>query len=85
MPSGWKVAAVATVGLFGAGVAVGYVANKRGIPQEKVPRWLLKEATRQVLHAYDALQDLRPDSEPVPVEEALEEVLEEVPLGPRPL
>jgi hypothetical protein len=66
MPSGWKMAATVTVGLFGAGVAVGYVAHKRGVPQEQVPRWLLKEATRKVLRVYDALQDAR--SEPAPEE-----------------
>jgi hypothetical protein len=79
MPSGWKVAAGVTMGMFGAGVAAGYVAHKRGVPQEQVPRWLLKEATRKALHAYDAVRDLLPDAEPVPVEEALGEP----PPGPR--
>jgi hypothetical protein len=50
---------------------VGYVAHKRGIPQDQVPRWLLKEATRKALHAIDAVRELVPDAEPVPVEEAL--------------
>jgi hypothetical protein len=60
-----------TGGLFVAGVAVGYVANKRGIPQDQVPRWLVKETTRKVLHLIDAVQDLLPDQPPVPVSEAL--------------
>lgn len=60
-----------TAGLFVAGVAVGYVANKRGIPQDQVGRWLLKETTRKVLHVVDAVHDLLPDSAPVPLDEAL--------------
>jgi hypothetical protein len=71
MPSGWKMALGVTVGLFGAGVAVGYVAHNRGIPQDQLPRWLLKEATRKALHAIDAIRDLLPDAEPVPLEQAL--------------
>lgn len=67
----WQWVAGATVGLFAAGVTVGYVANKKGIPQDQVPRWLLKTATRRALHAIDALQELLPDQEPVPVSEAL--------------
>ena len=60
-----------TAGLFVAGVAVGYVANKRGIPQDQVGRWLVKETTRKVLHVVDAVHDLLPDSVPVPLDEAL--------------
>jgi hypothetical protein len=70
---GWKTAIGITAGLFAAGVAVGYVANKRGIPQEAVPRWLAKGITRRALHALDAVRDLLPDSEAVPLAQALEE------------
>lgn len=73
MSNGWKVAAVATVGLFGAGVAIGYTAHKRGIPRDRIGRWLLKEATREALRSLDALQELLPDAPPVPVEAALRE------------
>lgn len=61
-----------TAGLFAAGVAVGYVANKRGIPQDQVGRWLVKETTRKVLHVIDAVQELLPDQAPVPFADALE-------------
>ncbi len=69
----WRTAFGITTGLFVAGVAVGYVANKRGIPQHEVPRWLLKEATRKVLHAMDAVRELTPDQVPVPVADALDQ------------
>ena len=69
----WRTAFGITTGLFVAGVAVGYVANKRGIPQNQVPRWLVKETTRRVLHLVDAVRDLTPDQPPVPVDEALGE------------
>ena len=67
----WRWVAGTTVGLFAAGVAVGYVAHKQGIPQDQVPRWVLKGVTRRVLHAIDAVQELLPDQPPVPVAEAL--------------
>lgn len=70
---GWKLALGVTVGLFAAGVAVGYVANKRGIPKDQVGRWLLKEATRGVLRGVDALRELAPDGDAVPLSEALAE------------
>ncbi len=69
----WKWAVGATVGLFAAGVAVGYVANQRGIPQDQIPRWLLKGATRRALRALDLARDLLPDADPVPVGAALDQ------------
>jgi len=68
-----------TGGLFVAGVAVGYAANRRGIPREQVPRWVLKEATRAVLRVVDAVHDTLPDAPPVPVAEALERPPEDGP------
>ncbi|MBA2320557.1 MAG: hypothetical protein H0V89_05315 [Deltaproteobacteria bacterium] len=65
----WRAAAGLTVGLFAAGIAVGYVANKRGIPQDQIHRWFVKRATRRVLHAVDAIRELLPDAEPVRVTE----------------
>jgi hypothetical protein len=47
---------VTTVGLFAAGVAVGYLANKRGIPQAEIPRWLAKGLTRRALRILDAVR-----------------------------
>ena len=67
----WKLAAGITVGLFGAGVAVGYVAQQRGIPQSEIPRWLIKGVTRRALRLMDAARDALPDDVPVPVAEAL--------------
>lgn len=67
----WKWVAGITVGLFGAGVAVGYVAQKRGIPQDQVGRWLVKGAVRRVLVASDAVRDAIPNQRPVPLVEAL--------------
>jgi hypothetical protein len=72
-PIRWKAAAAVTVGLFGAGIAVGYVAHRRGVPQDQVGRWLLKEATRKALHAYDAARDWLPDGEVLRADEALGE------------
>lgn len=70
---GWRFALGATAGLFAAGVAVGYMANKRGIPQEQVPRWLVKGLTRRALHALDAVRELLPDDDGVPITEAIGE------------
>jgi hypothetical protein len=75
----WKVAAGVTAGLFGVGVAVGYAAQKRGIPQDKIGRWLLKETTRRVLRVTDAVRDALPDEPP----KRLEDALAETPPGPR--
>ncbi len=60
----WKLAAGVTVGLFGAGIAVGYAAQKRGIPQDKIARWALKGVTRRVLRLADTLRDALPDDPP---------------------
>lgn len=62
-----------TAGMFAAGVAVGYVANKRGIPQDDVPRWLAKGATRRLLRGYDALRDALPDTDGTPLAVVLSE------------
>ena len=59
----WKWAAGLTLGLFGAGVAVGYAAQQRGIPQDQISRWLLKGVTRRALVVADALYDALPDDE----------------------
>jgi hypothetical protein len=77
----WRVAAGITVGLFAAGVAVGYAAEKRGIPRDQVGRWALKEATRKVLHAYDRVRDLLPDPE---VATPLADALRQEPPRPEP-
>ena len=70
---GWKWAIGGTAGLFAAGVAVGYVANKRGIPQDDVPRWLVKGVTRRVLRAVDAIRERLPDTDGEPLAETTEE------------
>ncbi|MES2642468.1 MAG: hypothetical protein V4850_23495 [Myxococcota bacterium] len=67
----WKWVGSVTVGLFGAGVAVGYVAQKRGIPQDQVGRWLVKGVVRRALRASDALREIVPDQKPVALTEAL--------------
>jgi hypothetical protein len=69
----WKVFTGVTAGLFGAGIAVGFAAQKRGIPQDKVGRWLLKETTRRVLRVTDAVRDALPDEPPKRLAEALAE------------
>ena len=69
----WKLAAGITVGLFGAGVTVGYVAQKRGIPQDQVGRWLVKGVVRRALRAGDAIRDVLPDQKPVRLVEALDQ------------
>ncbi|MFZ5479267.1 MAG: hypothetical protein ACOZNI_21055 [Myxococcota bacterium] len=69
----WKWAVGITAGLFGAGVAVGYVAHKRGIPQDEIGRWLVKGATRRALRLYDSVRDVLPDEAPVPLARAIEE------------
>lgn len=58
---GWKLAVGVTVGLFVAGVAVGFVANKRGIPQDQIGRWFVKGVTRRALHVVDAVRDRLPE------------------------
>ncbi len=68
----WKIAGAFTLGLFGAGVAVGYAAQKRGIPQDQIGRWLLKGATRRVLRLKDAVRDALPDGPPQRLADVLE-------------
>ena len=69
----WKMAAGLTVGLFGAGVAVGYAAQKRGVPQDQIGRWVLKGVTRRVLRLTDAVRDVLPDDPPKRLADALVE------------
>lgn len=69
----WKVAGAVTVGLFGAGIAVGYAAQKRGIPQDQIGRWVLKGVTRRVLALSDALREAMPDDAPKRLADALDE------------
>ncbi len=69
----WKIAGAVTVGLFGAGVAVGYAAQKRGIPQDQIGRWLLKGATRRALRLSDAIRDALPDDDPKRIADAIAE------------
>jgi hypothetical protein len=57
----WRTAVGITVGLFAAGVALGYVAQKRGVPRDQIGRWAVKEATRKALQACDVVRDLLPD------------------------
>jgi hypothetical protein len=67
----WKVASTVTIGLFGVGVAVGYAANKRGVPQDQVGRWMLKGITRRALRLADATRELVPDDTPERITDAL--------------
>lgn len=69
----WKVAAGVTGVLFGAGVAVGYAAQKKGIPQDQIGRWLLKGATRRALRLTDAVREVLPSDLPKRLAEALAE------------
>ena len=69
----WKIAGTVTLGLFGAGVAVGYAAQKRGIPQDQIGRWVLKGVTRRVLRLTDAVRDVLPDEPPKRIAEAIAE------------
>lgn len=69
----WKTATAVTIGLFGAGIAVGYAAQKRGIPQDQIGRWLLKGITRRGLWLIDAVGDALPDDPPQPLAAALAE------------
>ena len=69
----WKVAVGVTGVLFGAGVAVGYAAQKRGIPQDQIGRWVLKGATRRALRLADAVRDVLPNEPPKRLNEALAE------------
>lgn len=69
----WKLAAGVTLTLFGAGVAVGYAAQKRGIPQDQIGRWVLKETTRRVLRLTDAVRDVLPAEPPKRLADALAE------------
>lgn len=75
----WKIAAGVTLGLFGAGVAVGIAAQKRGIPQDKVPRWLVKESLRRALRVSDLIQDALPGDPPKALAGALTEAGPEAP------
>lgn len=69
----WKIAGAVTVGLFGAGIAVGYAAQKKGIPQDQIGRWALKGITRRVLLLTDAVRDALPDEPPKRLADALDE------------
>ena len=69
----WKVVAGVTLGLFGAGIAVGYAAQKKGIPRDQIGRWLVKGATRRVLRLTDAVQGSLPDEPPQRIAAALAE------------
>ena len=69
----WKVAGAVTLGLFGAGVAVGIAAQKRGIPQDQIGRWVLKGITRQALRLGDAVRDVLPDDPPKRLADAIAE------------
>ena len=69
----WKVAAGVTLGLFGAGVAVGYAAQKKGIPQDQIGRWLLKGVTRRMMLLTDTVRDALPDAPPKRIADALAE------------
>lgn len=62
----WKIAGAVTVGLFGAGVAVGYAAQKNGIRQDQIGRWALKGITRKVLLLTDAVRDALQERSPRP-------------------
>lgn len=67
----WKLVGGVTAGLFGAGIAVGYAAQKRGIPQDQVARWLLKGVVRRALRMGDIARDMLPSTEPQLLAEAL--------------
>lgn len=67
----WKIAGAVTLGLFGAGVAVGYAAQKKGIPQDQIGRWVLKGVTRRVILLTDAVRDVLPDDPPQRIADAL--------------
>ena len=69
----WKIAGTVTLGLFGAGVAVGYAAQKRGVPQDQIGRWVLKGVTRRVLKLTDAVRDVLPDDPPKRLADALDQ------------
>ena len=75
----WKWALGITGGLFATGIAVGYAANKRGIPQDQVARWAVKGATRRVLHAWDVIRELLPDQQPIPLAAVLATPPEDTP------
>lgn len=53
------------LGIFGIGIAVGYVAHRAKVPPDQVNRWLAKRAVRKALDAYDVARDLLPDDEPL--------------------
>jgi hypothetical protein len=69
----WKVAAGVTLGLFGAGVTVGCLAQKKGIPRDQIGRWVLKGATRRILRLTDAVRDVLPNDPPRRLAESLAE------------
>ena len=74
MANSWKWVIGTASSLFVTGVAVGYLANKNGIPQEEVGRWVLKGATRRGLRLVDALRDQVPDGATVRLASALARV-----------
>ena len=57
--------------VFGVGIAVGYAARQRGVPQDQVGRWTVKEIVRAGLRAHDAVVDILPDDDPIPLADAL--------------
>lgn len=59
------------LGLFAAGIAVGRVADKANIPSDQVNRWLVKQAMRKALNAYDFGLEILPHDEPLRLTEAL--------------
>lgn len=52
------MAAVA-VGVFGAGIALGALAARRGVPRDQIPRWLALGVTRVAVRAVDRLRGRR--------------------------
>ena len=67
----WRLILGATGALFTAGVYVGYVANKNGIPKNEIPRWMLKSATRKTMDFYDKVADAMPHDRAQPLSEAI--------------
>lgn len=67
----WKMAAGVTIGLFGAGIVVGYEAQRRGIPQDQIGRWLVKGVTRRALWLIDAAKEALPDEPPERLKDAI--------------
>lgn len=69
----WRWVLASTAGLFGAGVAAGVAAQKRGIPQDQVPRWLAKELLRRGLRVADAVRDELPGEHATALSEAMDQ------------